>query len=593
MITKSIRNQKNPTKINGSEIILQGKTVSRGIAIGKIVNLFGEKRQFYRINLKKNKIEREIRRFRASIRLAQRYLKKQIAASNQTQADILNTHLLILSDLSFHKKIETKISEQKINAEWAVKLVSENYLSDYKSIEDQHLRERYIDLADVTERIFVALSGGRKLSKSLENDSIIFAKEINPSTLIELSNQNLKAIITEHGGWTSHTFILARELDIPAVTGLKNVSRKLKNDELIIVDGYNGSIILNPSKQTLERYKNSLKNYQVTDFSKIQNAKELLKTLDGKQVKLYANLEESGSYAEAKRFGANGIGLFRSEFLFNQNLSIPTEKQQCEAFQKIAETVGEDGVKIRTFDLSVEQIEDEKEKNPALGLRAIRLSIQHSKLFKSQIRAILQASAEQNIDIVLPMISDLSEILWAKNVIAKEKKNLEKKGIAVGSPKIGAMIEIPSAVLMIEEIAAETDFLCLGTNDLVQYLLAVDRDNETVENWFRSLHPAVLRSIKKVVDSAENAKIPIIVCGEMAGSPVYSVVLLGLGVTELSMNPHSIPKVRKIISQIAFEEAQKVSKELLTCKTSDQAEQTVRKRFLENWHHIFSNEILP
>jgi phosphotransferase system enzyme I (PtsI) len=506
MITKSIRNQKNPTKINGSEIILQGKTVSRGIAIGKIVNLFGEKRQFYRINLKKNKIEREIRRFRASIRLAQRYLKKQIAASNQTQADILNTHLLILSDLSFHKKIETKISEQKINAEWAVKLVSENYLSDYKSIEDQHLRERYIDLADVTERIFVALSGGRKLSKSLENDSIIFAKEINPSTLIELSNQNLKAIITEHGGWTSHTFILARELDIPAVTGLKNVSRKLKNDELIIVDGYNGSIILNPSKQTLERYKNSLKNYQVTDFSKIQNAKELLKTLDGKQVKLYANLEESGSYAEAKRFGANGIGLFRSEFLFNQNLSIPTEKQQCEAFQKIAETVGEDGVKIRTFDLSVEQIEDEKEKNPALGLRAIRLSIQHSKLFKSQIRAILQASAEQNIDIVLPMISDLSEILWAKNVIAKEKKNLEKKGIAVGSPKIGAMIEIPSAVLMIEEIAAETDFLCLGTNDLVQYLLAVDRDNETVENWFRSLHPAVLRSIKKVVDSAENAK---------------------------------------------------------------------------------------
>jgi phosphoenolpyruvate-protein phosphotransferase (PTS system enzyme I) len=592
MITKKKSNQINSPK-NNAEIILKGRSVSRGIAIGKIVNLYGEKRQFYRINLKKSQIEKELRRFNASIRLAKRYLKKQIAQSNQTQADILETHLLILTDSSFLKKIETEISVQKVNAEWAVKNVAENYLSVYKTITDEHLRERYIDLADVTERIFVALSGGKKSAKSLKDNAIIFAKEIQPSTLIELSQINVKAIITEHGGWTSHTFILAREMNIPSVTRLNGIGRKLKNDETVIVDGYNGKLILRPTAETLEKYKVAQANFEQIHETTIENFDEPLKTLDGKNVDIYANLEDSTVYKEAKKFGAKGIGLYRSEFLFNQHLTLPTEKQQIDAYKKIGSIVGEDGVKIRTFDLSIEQIEDEKEKNPALGLRAIRLTLKRKNLFQSQIRALLQTSGKHKIDITLPMISDVSEIIWAKNIILREKKLLEKKGIEINLPKIGAMIEVPSAVLMIEEIVKEVDYLCLGTNDLVQYLLAVDRDNEAVEDWFRSLHPAVLRCLKKVLDTANKANIPTLICGEMAGSPVYSAVLIGLGANNLSMNVHSIPRVRNIISQIAFEEAQKTANELLLCKSADEVEKKVRERFLENWKHIFSNENLP
>lgn len=578
-----------------SEKIIRARAVSRGAAIGKVVCLHGNKRQFYRMSLQKSQVEREIRRFRAAVRLAQRHLRKLSTQKDVsfTQSQIFESHSLFLEDSTLISKIESIITDEKVNAEWAVKLVTDNYIALYKNIEDEHLRERRIDLEDVTERLLTALGGGGRKPLSLEKDSIIVAKEVNPSTLVELSQSNLKAIITESGGWTSHTFILARELNLPAVTGAKGILRRIETGDQVIVDGYRGLIVLNPAAKTLSEYKASAAKFQQLKIQTSEPVKGKLKTLDGRVIKILVNLDFFKDYPIAKRFGAEGVGLFRSEFLFNQNQDFPSEHEQIEVYRKIAEMAGDADIKIRTFDLSVEQVTDEfesQEKNPALGLRALRLSLSKEKQFRIQLRALLQASFEKNLDIVLPMISDVSEIRRAKEILNEEKVRFKKRKINFGNPKIGAMIEVPSAVLMIEEIADEVDFLNLGTNDLVQYLLAVDRDNETVADWFRTLHPAVLRAIKGVIEVAEKTQKPLTVCGEMAGSPVYVPILIGLGANELSMNVNSIPRIRNVASHIAYEETLEIVKSLQNCKTADEVEKKVRDSLSAKWAHLFPVE---
>jgi phosphotransferase system enzyme I (PtsI) len=591
------------TKTNGaktklSEIKLKARAVARGVAIGKVVCLHGRKRQFYRINLEDSQIERELRRFRAAIRLAKRQLKK-ISSSDDginSKLNVFDAHLMILDDRSLHDKIEKNIVRQKVNAEWAVKVVTERYIATYKAIADEHLREKYIDLEDVADRILAALGGGGKSNLRLQKNSIIVAREVKPSTLIELTASNPKAIITENGGWTSHTFILAREINLPAVTGLKGILRRVQTGDEVIVDGYNGNVIVNPSKESTEKFKIAAAEFK--EFTARETAPIVgkLKTLDGYEIKVRANIDLPQGYTRAKRLGAKGIGLYRSEFLFNQFKGFPTEQEQLKEYLKIARLAGEDGVRIRTFDLSVEQLAEEnlaKEVNPALGLRAIRLVLTHKKEFRTQIRALLQASFENHIDIVLPMVSDVTEILETKKLIEIERERLRRKKISFGNPRLGAMIEIPAAVLIADEIAREVDFFCLGTNDLVQYLLAVDRDNETVADWFRTLHPAVLRSLKTVLQAAERNNIPAVVCGEMAGSPVYVAILIGLGAQELSMNVNSIPRVRYTISHIAYEEAKEITDALVKLPTADAVETFVRESFMAKWSHLFSTEILP
>jgi phosphoenolpyruvate-protein phosphotransferase (PTS system enzyme I) len=592
--------QNSQARKNKSEVKLSARAVSRGVAVGRIVCLHGRKRQFYRIDLKENQIERELRRFNAAVRLAKRQLKKTGAQKNEIfgekSANILDAHLLILEDKSLLGKIEENIREQKVNAEWAVKVITDKYIAQYKSISDDHFRERYIDLEDIADRLLTALGGGQKSNIRLEKNSIIVAKEVKPSTLIELAQSEPKAIITENGGWTSHTFILARELNLPAVTGMKGILRRVQTGENVVVDGYNGKVILNPTAQTADRYEAAEHQFQTDKSEKIEPSVGRLKTLDGHEIIIRANLDLPKGYAKAKRFGAHGIGLYRSEFLFNQFKGFPTENEQVNAYRNIAKLVGDEGVRIRTFDLSVELLVDEdeeKEKNPALGLRAIRLSMKRKQQFRIQLRALLQAACDNKIDIVLPMISDISEIRRTKKILEQEKEYLRKRNIAFGSPRLGAMIEVPASVLIVEEICREVEFLCLGTNDLVQYLLAVDRDNEAVAAWFRTLHPAVLRAIKMVLRAGEKFSIPVVVCGEMAGSYFYVPILVGLGANELSMNVNSIPRVRKIISGIASEEAREIVKKLENCPTADEIENLVNESFLQKWSHLYSKDLLP
>lgn len=578
----------------------RARAVSRGIVIGKIVSLHGKRRQFYQVKLKANQIEREIKRFRTAVRLAKRQLEKlsrgKSKKHSETQSTIFDTHQMILEDVSLLTKIEETISEQKVNAEWAVKFVTDRYISIYKDIQDEHLRERHIDLQDITERILSALGGGERKPLRLEKDSILVAGEVKPSTIVELSENNLCGIVTESGGWTSHTFILARELRIPAVTGIKSISRRVKTGDTIIIDGYLGEVFINPKPETLEQYRNEAESFRKIRSETKEFPKGDLQTLDGKQITIRANLDIGTGYAQAKRYGTQGIGLFRSEFLFNQHQGLPTEKQQYEAYQQIAELAGSDGVRIRTFDISLEQLfedSDHKEKNPALGLRAVRLCFSHEKVFRTQLRALLRASYEKKLDILLPMISDISEIHQVKEQIEREKQFLAKRKIKFGNPKIGAMIEVPAAVMMIDEIAQEVDFMSIGTNDLVQYTLGVDRDNELVADWFRTLHPAVLKSLKKILQASEKYDTPAIICGEMAGSPVYAAILVGLGAKELSMNVVSMPRVRKVISSIAYEEAQEIANSLEKCLTANDSENIVRESLSRKWAHLFPPDILP
>lgn len=589
-------NGKNP----GGELVLKGRPVSRGVGVGRTLCLHGDRRQFYRIKLNKD-IKKEIRRFRAAVRLARRQLNKlsrEIDPSNPNQTAIFQTHMLFLEDKSLLGKIESKIENEKFNAEWAVKAVSDEYIHDYKNIPDKNLRERYIDLEDVSERLLTALAGGSKPTINFEENSVIIAKELNPSTLIELSENKPAAIVTENGGWTSHTFILARELNLPAVTGIKGILRRVHTGEKIVVDGFNGQVFVKPKKETVEKFE--IEEKQLRKDFPAENLpaapKGVLKTLDGVEIKIRANLDLPQAYKKAKQAGANGIGLYRSEFLFNQNKGFPTEKEQIESYRKIAELVGEDGVIIRTFDLNPDQLVGEnpdKEKNPALGLRAIRWGLKNEKEFRTQLRSLLKASFENKIDIVLPMISDVSEIIRVKQILKQEKNKLQKKGINFGDPRIGAMIETPAAVFSIEEIFQEVDFVNLGTNDLVQYLLAVDRDNESVADWFRTLHPAVIKSVKKVAKAANLAGKPLIVCGEMAGTPIYVTILIGLGVRDLSMNLNSIHRVRNIAANIAFDEAKSVTDELETYRTADDLEKFVRENFQKHWTHLFDENTLP
>lgn len=592
--------EKMKINFNGGETVLKGRAVSRGVGIGKTLCLHGRKRQFYRVKLHQEQIEKELRRFRAAVRLAQRQLRKisspDIQGISEHQANIFETHQLFLEDRSLLSKIESTIIEQKVNAEWAVKVVTDTFIAKYKTLSDKHLREKYIDLEDITERLLTALGGGKKSTVSFDKDTIVIAKEINPSTLIELSQNNPKALVTENGGWTSHTFILARELNLPAVTGVKNILRRVETGENIVVNGFNGQIILNPENKTIDKYKVSEEDFERSNIPIFASNDKILKTLDGFEMTVRANLDLPNKYQTAKNYGAKGIGLYRSEFLFNQNKGFPSEKEQFESYKDIAKLVGNSGIRIRTFDLSVDQLANQggwKENNPALGLRGIRLSIKLENEFRRQIRALLRASYNTQIDIILPLISDVSEIIWAKNILSAEKEKLRLEGIDFGDPKLGSMVEVPAAVLSIDKILEEADFISVGTNDLVQYILGVDRDNEDVADWFRTLHPAVLKSIKIVLDAANAVNKPAIICGEMAGSPLYVPILIAYGARELSMNLNSISRVRKVISNIAREEAKEIVKELEKCKTSDEVENLVSKMYSEKWKHLFDSETLP
>ena len=579
------------------EIRCKGLGVSAGLAMGRVVRLQDGTRDVYRAEIEGSDVEKERRRFRAAVRLSRRQLEaiKERAEKElgRGHAYIFDAHLLLLEDAKLTRDVEEYIVDKRANAEWAAKVVGDRLLSIYMQINDEYLRERGSDLEDVIQRLLANLTGEARSQPKLTEDAVIVAQDLLPSTIAELDLNHVRAIATDGGGWTSHMAIIARGLGLTAVVGLRDFYHRTRTGDQIIVDAQRGEVILNPASASIERY----------DFTARTSSPSLrhqsaergpVVTTDGVSIALRANIELPTEFEAVKRYGACGVGLFRSEFLLSRPGMLLSEDEQFEAYRALAELAGPEGAVIRLFDLGGEtgyELSDRPERNPALGLRAIRFGLKNVGVMRAQVRAILRAASFGSLRIVIPMVGDVADVMRAKQIIVEEWNTL--KTADASGPEIGAMIEIPSAVLTADKIAAEVDFFELGTNDLVQYTLAVDRGNDAVSDWFRTLHPAVLFGINRSLQIAGEHNIPAIVCGEMASTPAYVVLLAGMGAVDLSMTPAAIPRVRSTLSQISTLEASELARQCLDCATADEVETLVRTEFARRWPILFPPQALP
>jgi phosphoenolpyruvate-protein phosphotransferase (PTS system enzyme I) len=582
------------------EIRCKGLGVSEGIVIGQVLRVHDGTEHVYHWRIDSAELETERRRFRAALDLAiqqVRTIKEQAEKRfGKDHAYIFDAHLLLLQDDKLIGDIEGHIAQEQTNAEWAVKVVADGLMHAYSQIKDDYLRERGSDIEDVMRRVLVALMGAQPQDRRLSEDAVIVSQDLLPSAVAELDLVHARAFATDSGGWTSHTAILARGVGIPAVVGLRDFYHRAKTGDKIVVDSTRNEVILHPSAATLAHYQTETASRAKRSGNSGLKETGPVSTNDGVAVTLRANVEVPSEFEGVERYGASGVGLYRSEFLLARRGAMVSEDEQRVAYEAIAKIAGEHGAVIRLFDLGGDNLREqfqEPEKNPALGLRAIRFVLSNEVVMREQVRAILLAAATGHLKIVLPMVADVSDVRRAQAIIREERENLRGAGRKFGEVSVGAMIEVPSAVFMADKIARIVDFFELGTNDLVQYTLAVDRDNDEVADWFRTLHPAVLHSIDQSLKAARKAGIPAIVCGEMASTPAYVVLLVGLGATDLSMTPSSIPRVRRAIAGIDSQNARIIAQECLNCDTADEVENLVRERFIQTWPQLFTPETLP
>jgi phosphotransferase system enzyme I (PtsI) len=582
------------------EIRCKGLGVSEGIVIGQVLRLVDGAAQISRWSIGEDELEKESQRFRQAALIASdrlRTLRDQAGGRlGKDHAYILDAHVLLLEDEKLLGDIVEYITTERVNAEWAIKVIGDRLTALYSEIKDDYLRGRGSDIEDVMQRLMTALGGARPEDLKLAEDAVIVSRDLLPSALAELDLTHAQALATDSGGWTSHTAILARGIGLPAVVGLRDFYRRTKTGDPIIIDSNRSEVILHPSAQTLAEYQNKTGTRSARRKPVPVADRGALRTQDGVEIKLRANVELPAEFESVEKYGACGIGLYRSEFLLARNGLTVSEEEQRIAYEAVARLAGDAGAVIRLFDLGGENTRShfrEPEKNPALGLRAIRFGLRNDSVMRRQLRAILLAAANGNLKIVLPMVTDVSEVKRVKVMVAQEIAKLKSEGQLYAEVPIGAMIEVPAAVMMAEKIAACVDFFELGTNDLVQYTLAVDRGNDEVADWFRTLHPAVLEGINRSLQAAQHAGIPAIVCGEMASTPAYAVLLIGLGANDLSMTPSAIPRVRRTLAAIDASSARAIVKECLACESADEVEYLVHARLGSRWPQLFPASSLP
>ncbi|HET8674936.1 MAG TPA: phosphoenolpyruvate--protein phosphotransferase [Blastocatellia bacterium] len=546
------------------DLRMKGLAASPGVAVGRALRLDERgRRQFYYITVSHAQVRKEVKRLRQAFAEARAQLEEiKVRLADELGYDhsyILDAHLLMLEDEGLIGEIEQDIRARRVNAEWAVRDVTDRVINAYKQVKDAYLRERASDIEDVASRLLAILSGHAKFDLTrLDQNIIIVAENIWASTVAELDFNQVLAFATDAGGMTSHSAIMARALGIPAVVGLHDATRRVKTGDAVVVDGGEGELVLRPTKPVIKSYL--AKRDRETRSRPARTAFEPAQTADGHRVTLRANVELASEIDSLQLFGAEGIGLYRSEFMFLNRLpELPSEDEQYELYRRLSEATGDAGASIRVFDLGGDKLSlegFEAEKNPALGLRAIRLSLKVEEIFRTQLRAILRANAAANLRVVLPLISTVMELRQAKRIISEVKNEMAGR-LAEPNARlpIGVMIEVPAAAMMADVIAREVDFLSIGTNDLIQYLLAVDRVNENVAHLYQPLHPAVLRTIAYVVRTSETAGVPLELCGEMAADPLQAIALIGLGVRTLSLVPASIPLIKNAIRSVELDRA--------------------------------------
>ena len=563
----------------------------------RVINSRG--RRLAKIPISESDVPYELKRLRTAFKIAERSLKRLIRGSasdfGDSRSEIFEAQLEILSDPSLIKRMEEEISSSLVNSEWAIQRSIRDFSGKLAAVADMHIKERAIDVQDLGQRILNALSS-KSRGGTPEGEYVVVTDQLFPSALAEFGNQLPSAIITERGGWTSHAFILARELGIPAVTGVHGATRRLRDGMTVIVDGLRGEVVVEPSEGRLTAFHSSSRSVGAPDICELVTEAAPVVTTDGVGVSLLANVDVPKSFEQVKDVGVMGIGLFRSEFLIQPGKGFPSERDQVQTYEQLGKLAGNFRARIRTFDISSGEAQgdaDHFERNPALGLRATRMMLTHEpKEFRTQLRSILRASASCPLAIVLPMISDISEIVETKDLLESEMRNLESKGIPFGTPRIGVMLEVPSLLLILERLMAHVDFISLGTNDLVQYLLAVDRDNESVAESFRSLHPSVLTAIKTTLDIGHRFGKEVVVCGEMAGSYVYAPILIGLGARNLSMNVRVVSRVRNVIKSISEMDARDIALSILECDSAKEGERRLIEFYEKKWSEVFPGDLL-
>jgi phosphotransferase system enzyme I (PtsI) len=584
---------------------IQGIGASPGIVTGKAFMVERSKVRAPEKRIQSEQVDDEVKRFLGAIQESRKQLmeikEKILDPEVRRHSFILDVHLMILDDQMLIQDTIDTIRKKKVNPEWALDLTLEKLDTAFKAIEDEYLRERRSDLHYVSGRIFRNLLGKKHddIAK-IKGKVIVVAHDLSPADTLQMNLKNLAGFITDIGGKVSHTAILARSLGIPAVVGLEVGTSLINGGDLLIMDGDTGEVVINPTEKVSESFFERKRRIKTMEREVLKYASLPAETRDGVRVRLHANIEMVGEVPSAKNHGAEGIGLYRTEILYLNRKDLPNEEEHYQTYRRLAESISPAVATIRTLDIGGDKFLSNysagNEMNPAMGLRAIRFSMKEVDIFKIQLRGILRASVHGKLRILFPMISGIGEIRQAKAILEEVKKGLAKARVPFDQGiEIGAMIEIPSASITADILAREVDFFSIGTNDLIQYTLAVDRINEHVSYLYEPLHPAILRIIRGVVQSAHQVGIPVAICGEMAAEPAYSLVLLGLGLDEFSMNPVAIPKVKKVLRMSRFEETQNLVEQIFQFPTASEIEGHVRnwmaERFPEDFIQVYIEDM--
>lgn len=577
---------------------LNGIPVSPGIVIGKVFLFLDDNFAVPEYEIAKTEIKREWDRLERAIEDSRKELEalksNRLKKDLKDQEELINAQLMMLSDLEFLKLVQQLIEQELKNAEFALSKATANFSSLFEATGNDYLIERILDLKDVSGRVMRNLLALPRFDLTdLKEEIILVGRNLLPSDTLSMNKKMVKGVALDMGGKTSHTAILIRSFDIPAVVGLGTLSKKIKNGEMLIVDGYAGKVILRPDEQTLHFYQNQVEIRQYRRLKLLDLVKLPSTTEDGKTISVLANIEVSEETLTVLNSGADGIGLYRSEFLLMQPGTVFNEEAQYNTYRFVLETMKDRPVIIRTLDIGGDKaipfLQDEKEENPLLGWRSIRFCLSERDIFKRQLRALLRAGVHGSLKIMFPMISGVVELDEALALLEEAKSELEKEGIPYRKKiPVGIMIEVPSAALISDILAKKVDFFSIGTNDLIQYTIAVDRGNERVSYLYQAFQPAVLRLIKMTIDNASANNIPVSMCGEMAGDLLAIVPLLGLGLDSLSMSCSRIPEVKQMIRSISIQEAQKLAKVVMDMENYKQVEEYIREWMNERFDFFSS-----
>ena len=572
---------------------LKAIAASPGIAIGRVFLLNAKRIKTIKRRIDTDQLGQEQERFKNAVSKVEEQLKQLISELPEEikeHSNILKSHILMLRDKMVYDKCLDLIQKRGINAEWALEIAMDEIQGLFKRVKDTYIRERLEDIGFVVNKVKAMLAGTetRLDLSSVDEPVIIVARNLSPADTLHISKEKVLGFVTELGSRTSHTAILARSLGIPAVVGLDEITSKCLSGEMMIVDGLKGLVVVEPDEATLSDYQLRQERYLKYRLEVIQNSNLPAETTDGYRIKVKANMELVEEIPIVVQHGAEGVGLFRTEFLYMTSKTLPTEDQLFLAYKEVVERLKPYPVTIRTLDIGGDKLASdlncEEEINPALGLRAIRFCLHEKGLFRAQLRAILRASIFGDMRLLFPMVSGKNEMVQVKGLLGKIMDELEAEGIPFNRDiKIGIMIEVPTAVLTSDILAKEADFFSIGTNDLIQYSLAIDRVNEAVCHLYEPLHPGVLRMIKMTVDSGHKEGIEVGMCGEMAAEPLYIPILLGMGLDELSMNAMAIPKTKKIIRQSNQEECADFVQELLSLDSARLVKEKAIEFFRNNY----------